>query len=413
MTIELTCETITALTEGDQLWNDWQGLLDRVRPELRLFGPAWYSLWSETAGSCGRWTGQLRVVTARDERHALRGVLALGRGKVGPFTAYSLAGDAQPWRTIVADAEHEADVARVFGKYLARPGGSLLRLGPCRQTAQSTKDLVEAIQDSGAFIQLHHRVPLAVCDAPDTWEDFRNDVLGSKFFRKINYYERRTGRDGEMKIEHIRQPSPEQTRRMIDDLGEIERRSWLADAENGRMRFATDAGRALWAGLIDQVLSPYDQVDCWVMSLDGRPVSFCFTLTILPVRYVLANNYDETVKSHRTGSTLYRHMMEDGIHRGVRRFDFGSGELHYKSLWGATYQGSLDSYVVVPNGLVGKLAKAAWAVKQRIRPTRYSESHSEAPEPQVKEEPIPSPTETGNVTPQPSQEVAREPVPVG
>ena len=40
--------------------------LQRVRPELRLFGPEWYSIWDRTIGSHAPWTGDLQVATAYD-----------------------------------------------------------------------------------------------------------------------------------------------------------------------------------------------------------------------------------------------------------------------------------------------------------------------------------------------------------
>ena len=43
------CE-LQRLAGNDQLQADWRDLLDRVRPELRLFGPEWYSIWDRTIG---------------------------------------------------------------------------------------------------------------------------------------------------------------------------------------------------------------------------------------------------------------------------------------------------------------------------------------------------------------------------
>ena len=153
---------------------------------------------------------------------------------------------------------------------------------------------------------------------------------------------------------------------MVDQLQEIEERSWLATAENGYPRFAHKASKQFWIRAIKESLGPRDQVDCWVMTLDSKPVSFVFTLTCGRSRYVLANQYIEDVKDHRTGSTLYRYMMEEGIERGIQLFDFGDSEIHYKRLWGASYQDSLDSYIVIPNAILSKLAHGYTALKAKL-----------------------------------------------
>ncbi len=352
----LKCEQIDSLTDGDLLWKEWCELMGRVRPEHQLFGPAWYSVWSHTWGTNGRWTGKMNVVVARDSQGILQGVLPIAQIRVGPINAHAFAGNHQPWRTIVAAQDFETEAGRAIGRYIATTSWPLVQIGPCVRSADATAALIESLRDSRTFLRRRMIEPLAITHTPDTWDDYKTEVLGGKFFRKIGYYERRTGRAGDVAIKHFRQPSPSETELMLDQLASIEQRSWLVERDGGKMRFVGSAHREMWSRLINETLSPNDQVDCWMMSIDGQPVSFCFTLTSGPVCYVTANNYDEAVKDHRTGSTLYRYMIEDSMSRGVRTFDFGSGELHYKRLWGASYQDSLDTYFAVPNSILGRIA---------------------------------------------------------
>ena len=62
-------------------------------------------------------------------------------------------------------------------------------------------------------------------------------------------------------------------------------------------------------------------------------------------------------------------MIQDGIERGVRRFEFGDGDLHYKTLWGAGVEGCRRTYLAVPNRLVGCAASAAHRVRQWVTST--------------------------------------------
>jgi CelD/BcsL family acetyltransferase involved in cellulose biosynthesis len=374
--MKLHCATSTTLTSGDALWSDWSGLLGRARPELQIFRPEWYTIWNETLGSCGRWTGALQILEARDALGVLRGVLPLGTQKLGFAKVRSLAGDWQPWRTLIADAAFEREVGFALGEYLADSDIAAVRLGPAPRSAAATDGLVDALTQRCGFVERSRTAQLAVCNAPGTWEEYKKEYLNNKFLSSLRRYEKKVKQAGVMTIDHVRQPTADETARIIDDLGRIERHSWLATKDKGHMRFACDPGRTFWQRLIDSSLSPNDQVDCWIMRLDGQPVSFCFTLTSGPARYVVANQYDETVKKFGTGKTLYRHMMKDGINRGIRRFDFGDNELHYKKDWGASYQDCLDSYIAIPNRVLGRCMRKAWSFRQWLQSSHSNCHHT-------------------------------------
>ena len=108
----------------------------------------------------------------------------------------------------------------------------------------------------------------------------------------------------------------------------------MSTRESAVPQFSNPELYHFWQELTLRHLSPKDHLDCWIMYFNRRPVSFCFTLTDQVNRYVIANNYDENVAQYSTGSVLYWHMIRDGIERGVRRFEFADGHLHYKQRWG-------------------------------------------------------------------------------
>ena len=60
------CE-LHRLEGNEQLCSDWRDLLNRVRPDLRLFGPEWFSIWDRTIGSHAPWTGEMHVVAVYDD----------------------------------------------------------------------------------------------------------------------------------------------------------------------------------------------------------------------------------------------------------------------------------------------------------------------------------------------------------
>ena len=123
------CE-LHRLEGNDRLWADWRNLLGRVRPELRLFGPEWFSVWGRTIGSQAPWTGAVDVVAVYDESDGrLFGVLPVGHPKVGLLRVNALGGYFQPWRLLLADQSREYDVGRAVGWYLIEMGWNVLQLG--------------------------------------------------------------------------------------------------------------------------------------------------------------------------------------------------------------------------------------------------------------------------------------------
>ena len=66
---------------------------------------------------------------------------------------------------------------------------------------------------------------------------------------------------------------------------------------------------------------------------------------------------------------LYREMIRDGIERGVRRFEFGDGHLHFKARWGAAVDDCRQTFAVVPNRLLGRAASLTRKMTRLITTT--------------------------------------------
>lgn len=335
--------------------DEWRELLLRAEPEYQLFTPEWYLTWSETRGAARRWQGELTAITVRDSQNVLRGILPLGHKQVGPVKVYGSAGDSQPWRPILTDIVCAREAGKAIGLGIRRLGMAALQIGPTPSKQVAFEALVEGLNESRTPTRITARRPLATARIPETWEDFRSGVLGSKFARKIGYYERRFRKSAEIEIEHFHQPSPDGIAKLITELGIVESCSWLVNAENSHPRFMPGTGDQLWQQAIDSTLGPAGQFDCWVMRADGEPVSFVFTLTSGETRFFIANNYAEAVADHRTGSTLYQLVVEDAIARGLTTLDFGSDEIHYKQRWGATYTDNITT-LFVGSSLLARLA---------------------------------------------------------
>jgi CelD/BcsL family acetyltransferase involved in cellulose biosynthesis len=369
----IRCDIVTPESPSDEFWDEWEQMIARTSDEHHMFGPEWFRIRADSRGSIGQWTGKCSIVAARDDDGTLRGLLALGRPRIGPLTVYATGGHDVPHRGIVATAGHEAAAGTAIGQFIADQQWPIIQIGSIRDCAPASQAMMTALKDRGVFLQHRNSQEEITLHAPDTWDEYRSEVLSSKFARKVGYYERRMARAGHVTIQHYRQPSANETATLFAALNTIESASWMSTRGAAVPRFSNPSLSNFWTQLTLGHLAPNDHIDCWVMSFNDHPVSFCFTLTNGSTRYVIANNYDDTVKDHRTGSTLYWNMIQDGIERGVRRFEFGDGDLHYKSLWGAEVESSRETYFAFPNGLVGYAASAAFRLKGWIDSRKPSE----------------------------------------
>lgn len=377
----LQCELLRPQSPADPLWDDWTQLMSRTDAEQRMFGPDWFRIWAESWGAAGKWTGEQAIIAARDSAGTLQGLLALGRPKVGPFTLYATGGHHVPHRGIVAAAGHETAMGEAIGQFIARQSWPVIQLGPINDSASADAAMIDELKKQNVHLHQQYSYEEISLHAPETFDEYRSEVMNKKFARKVGYYERRMRRAGRVDIKHYRQPTPEEADVMFEALTTIEGASWMTTRALAVPRFTNPGIVQFWKQLTNEYLTPHDHLDCWVMSFEGHPVSFCFTLTDGATRYVIANNYDNAVRDHRTGSTIYWHMVQDGIERGVRQFKFGDGDLHYKSRWGATATDCRHTWLAFPNRLLGCAASAAVRVRSWVKaPATLEEQTGSSPQ---------------------------------
>lgn len=356
------CE-LQRLEGNDRLRAEWQDLLQRVRPELRLFGPEWYSIWNRTIGSHAPWTGDMQFATVYDEQDRLCGVMPIGHPKVGLLRVNAMGGYFQPWRLVLAQQTHEFAVGRALGWFLVEIGWSILRLGPWPMSHEAHRGVLSALNELEMPIQRQYSDELAIAELPATWDECQQTTLGCKSLRKIRNYENKLASDHRLELLHLGYPSATETTDLLAALAQIEQRSWLADDPRGHPRFTGPVEQHFWSELIQNWLAPQGFFDSWLMLADNQPISFVVAATVGSTRYVIASNYDEAWGKYRVGFQLYRQMFEEGYSRGVTRYDFGTNELHYKSHWGAKPADHVDSFTVSVNHMVSSFWNAGLKLK--------------------------------------------------
>ena len=152
--------------------------------------------------------------------------------------------------------------------------------------------------------------------------------------------------------------------RILKHLKQIENNSWLAEVSYGMPRFVKDTDVKFWKEVLFYSCIPRQQLGLWIMYLDNRPISFCFTIKCGKVWHIIANQYDKNYKKYMTGSILYLEMMTQGFRNRVKYFDFGDGDISYKKKWGAVESHhKVTSYMTSRKHLTSIFKIAIYAIK--------------------------------------------------
>ncbi len=353
----LRCEPVVPESPHDAIWQDWRNLMPRCGERHQLFAPDWVRIWSETWGATGHWSGHLVLLAVRDEQSRLVGILPLARPRTGPLRVYATGGHDVPHRGIVCEEWMDRDVGAAIGDFLADQSWPLVQLGPLRLDSFPDQAMLRRLRERSMVLQPTAWYDQISLHAPDDWDTYVRSVISNSLIRDVRRKERRMRSDGMVSIRHYRQPTAEETETLFRDLAAIESSSWMATHPDAVPRFSNPDLCRFWRELTLRYLSPHDRIDCWVMTFDGTPVSFCFTICDGTTRFVIANNYSRSVRRYSTGSILYWQMMREGIERGLRCFEFGDGHLHYKQRWGACVDGCRQTFTVSPSRLLAGAAR--------------------------------------------------------
>ena len=103
-----------------------------------------------------------------------------------------------------------------------------------------------------------------------------------------------------------------------------------------------------------------------MLYFDDQPVSYCFTIDSPPCRYIIANNYDESVSRYSTGTILYSYVFEDSISQKLTTVNRGLGDSGYKSRWGANTELKLVEWLVLRPNIRGALLHHLLSLKLKF-----------------------------------------------
>lgn len=350
----------------------WQRCLAACPPEQHLFSFDWYAEWMRSYGSQPPWTGNSCVVVVEDASGVPYALLPLAGRRAQGLRYLSLAGFYQPLRSFpCVPATAEAACTLMVRTLQADvPDWEVLRFGPIDDGTTERAVFLRALA-SGA----RHRVTIprgrtlvtrVVADG--------TDGAHTKTAKRIASYARRFAREPGATLEHIHHPEAATAAALFRELGDVERRSWLAKAD-GDLRFAAPRDQEFWQRVTATCLTPGGHLDVWLARLNGTPVAFRVVLSSGAASYMIANQYDEAFAEFRLGWILYLENLNVAMARGTAFIDAAPGDAHYKGrLGGEEAEMRTDEFVFRPTWrgwVLARLLGGLHATKERLGAARW------------------------------------------
>lgn len=352
---------------------EWVDCLQAAPEHEQLFGYHWIAGWLQHLGNDGDWTGDIRVLLARNLDRRIVGIVPLVKRRFHGIAFWALAGYYQPHRGIVCLPEVREAVCAALAQALLdmQQWNEVLRFGPYDTVFPERLLIVkELARRCRRVVRFDQERTIVARNVPSSPEEYQEMIRDHTSMKRVLSYERRMQREGKASIRHHQNPTGDDLRGMIEDCATIEARSWLTESAEGRPRFASPQSRRFWEHVCAHQLGPQGQLNVWLAYFDGEPVAFRFTITTGTIRYMVANQYDQRYERFRLGWILYLRDLEDCARHGVHTMDMGTGDLRYKSRWGGA-EGAMNQVIVVwPPGPLGYLGAglARFApVHRRIR----------------------------------------------
>lgn len=297
-----------------------------------------------------------RIVLRGEEGMALA-ALGLAMRRRGPFRLREIAGSYWPFRGVpLAPGIDEAVLADALGRQRKRLG-SIWRLGPVEAGDPELKRLRLALRQAGWHALARplgqvFEIDLAALRQDGAWPS-------TKTQRKNRWRKRRLEEEGgAVSVEFF--SGSDWTARQRDALAQIEAESWLGTlADGGDTKFRDPEMRRYWEDICtDPVLAA--MLFGSLMWIGDTPAAFTFGIEAGPVRYYIANNYDQRFNQFGAGRVLLYDDFARAGERGVRRISWGVGDAGYKSEMGAQPGAHLIDLLFVRNALLARLLSPWW-----------------------------------------------------
>lgn len=188
-----------------------------------------------------------------------------------------------------------------------------------RRLAEPFTSLHKAAHASGGHWHLAEWTTSAFCRSDSDFEALH--VAGPSWIREMPRRRRRFLRDGGT-AEHF---SGAEAAARLDLVAQVEAASWKGRREQTRLQ--PGVGQEI---LRRAFLQLGEQIQLWLAFIDGQPVAYQIDFLCGDRLWLYHCGYDETHRKARAGSVLAYIATEHAWLRGVREYDYLTGDEPYK-----------------------------------------------------------------------------------
>lgn len=332
-----------------ELEAEWERLLQRTDVASPFLTPGWQLAWLDTYGV----RHQPYVLVAR-HRGELLGLWPLARRRRGPFTVLEPIGAGRSdWLDVPTVREQRQAVLSAFVEYLEehKREWDLLELRDVLSESPSIPLLAGCTGLGRVRLERRQRTVAPFLPIAGTWEQFLASKR-SKFKSNIKYYRRLPEREGKrLDIYRVQDWDAEAA---VEVLAVIERRSWKA--KTGNLKVSTPVGKEFYRRFCDY-FAARDALDLWRADLDGVPAAFVLNIVYGGKCYHYNTCYDEASGYISPGLLLHSEAISLAFERGLREYDFLSGDEPYKERWCSAHR-TIDHLALFHTSPVSRAAYA-------------------------------------------------------
>ena len=348
----------------EAIYNDqWDRFSKSVSPDLQFLNRCWFSTWEQDYLPSLNPDSHIKYISLFDSCDNMHGTFPYVEFSRFGLKILSMAGLYYPFRSILFSAEIASDCANAFVTTIHESyRNSIIRIGPTVEDELANKIIKGYFLDLGWKCYQMDRGKTNIICLPNSIDEYHN-ILGKKYIKNIRRSERNLGKLGEVRCERFNNCDPEVWADVIDRCAKIEKRSWLASDDDAEMRIAEN--RDYWKHYLE-FNDASQRAVIWLVSLDGEPIAYSFSIDSGDCRYSFSGHYDEEFKKYGPGIIVDRCMYEDAITSGIKTIDMGWGEADYKDRWGAKPGSRITDYIYFPPNMIGQIAYSGLKLKSLI-----------------------------------------------
>jgi CelD/BcsL family acetyltransferase involved in cellulose biosynthesis len=331
----------TAASSWDDLWLRSEVALPTVRAEMIT---QWCEQFSRPGDfhalvveDEGRWVAALPLVRRADSR-----LLRAGRMTANEW---STNGDL----LLYPDARAEP-VLDVLTAGIGETPWQVLWLNDVPIEAARWKAFQRALDRGGTASDYRGQIQVGMIQVGDDWQAYRRS-LSKKHRAKMARCNRRLAERGEVRLELISQPQPDELDTCLRTAFQIEDRSWKGDVGTSVLR-----SPGMFEFFVRQArqLAAWGQLELALLYCGDEPIAFSYGYAAKGVSHWHKIGYDPEYASCTPGQLLQCHLLERFSAQGDRRAVDTMGPLTGAlAQWNAVpYQ--LGRLMIVPRGLMAR-----------------------------------------------------------